>query len=133
MDTVGEACGWAVMAAAGAPPLAGNHYIGASVAKLPSMKPGLPSMGAAVPMAPKRAEAFYQSPEWRKLVTRRRLDKDYQQARARAKPGERLILDHKVERRDGGADLDPANTQWLTHSEHQAKTSRSKRARAGWS
>ncbi|WP_338643385.1 HNH endonuclease signature motif containing protein [Novosphingobium olei] len=99
--------------------------------KLPSMKPGLPTMGAAVPLPVKRADTFYQSNEWRRLVVRRRLDRDYQQARARAKPNERLILDHIVERKDGGADLDPKNTQWLTHSEHQAKTARSKRARSG--
>jgi 5-methylcytosine-specific restriction protein A len=41
---------------------------------------------------------------------RRKRDPDYAAAKARAKPGERLILDHKRERKDGGADLDPANT-----------------------
>ena len=56
---------------------------------------------------------------------------DWCAAKARAKPGERLVLDHIVERRDGGAGLDPANTQWLTYSEHQAKTEQSKRRRVG--
>ena len=51
-------------------------------------------------------------------------------AKARAKDGERLILDHVVERKDGGAPLDPANTQWLTFSELQAKTEREKRRRS---
>lgn len=81
--------------------------------------------------APKRADPFYLSKEWRALVERRKLDPDYAEAKARAKEGERLILDHKAERKDGGADLDPSNTEWLTHSEHQAKTPRAKRARAG--
>lgn len=65
------------------------------------------------------------------LVASRRRDPDYAAAKARAKVGERLILDHVRERKDGGADLDPANTQWLTHSEHQAKTARARAARAG--
>ena len=84
-----------------------------------------------VKVAPKVALPFYRSAEWRALVAGRKLDRDYHAARARAKPGERLILDHVREIRDGGARLDPANTQWLTFSEHQAKTERAKRARLG--
>lgn len=79
--------------------------------------------------APKTAEKFYLSKEWRALRAARMLDPDYFIVRARAN-GERLILDHVIERKDGGASLDPANTQWLTFSEHQAKTERAKRARA---
>jgi 5-methylcytosine-specific restriction protein A len=82
---------------------------------------------------PKTVDPFYLSDEWRKLRARRRLDPDYYAARRRAKAGERLILDHVHERRDGGADLDPRNTEWLTMSEHQAKTAtaRAKRALGG--
>jgi hypothetical protein len=83
-----------------------------------------------VQVAPKVAEGFYSSPAWRELVRDRRRDADYHLARQRARPGERLILDHKVERKDGGADLDPANTEWLTFSEHQAKTAKARAARA---
>lgn len=81
---------------------------------------------------PKTAERFYQSTEWRRLVARRKLDRDYFEALARAK-GERLILDHVRERKDGGADLDPKNTEWLTISEHAKKTAkaRARRAREG--
>jgi 5-methylcytosine-specific restriction protein A len=79
---------------------------------------------------PKRAEPFYQSAEWKRLVARRKLDRDYFAALARAKAGERVILDHVHERRDGGADLDPANTEWLTMSEHAAKTAKAKARRA---
>lgn len=78
---------------------------------------------------PDVAQGFYVSKEWRALRAKRMLDLDYFAARARAN-GERLILDHVVEIRDGGAPLDPANTQWLTHSEHQAKTAAAKLARA---
>lgn len=97
---------------------------------MPARVGALPPRVAALP---KTADRFYQSPEWRALVAARRKDRDYWAAKARAAPGERLILDHVVERRDGGADLDAANTQWLTFSEHQAKTAaaRATRARGG--
>ena len=88
------------------------------------------SMPAKVKAAPKSVEGFYSSAAWRDLVRDRKRDADYALARQRAKPGERLILDHKVERKDGGADLDPANTEWLTFSEHQAKTAKARAARA---
>lgn len=87
------------------------------------------AIGPAVVPLPKKAEGFYTSPAWRGLVARRKRDADYFAAVARAKPGERVILDHIVERRDGGADLDPSNTQWLTMGEHQAKTARERRRR----
>lgn len=79
----------------------------------------------------KKAAPFYQSPEWKALVAQRKRDPDHAAAKARAKPGEWLVLDHIVEIRDGGARLDPGNTQWLTHSEHQAKTALVKRRRSG--
>lgn len=97
------------------------------------LKEMAPRLGRARPRlapAPKVAERFYSSPEWLALRARRKLDSDWFAAKRRAKPGERLILDHIRERRDGGDDLDPANTQWLTMSEHQAKTARVKAGRA---
>jgi 5-methylcytosine-specific restriction enzyme A len=81
--------------------------------------------------APKMAAAFYQSAEWKALKAMRRRDPDYAMARKRCKPGEWLVLDHVIEIKDGGAPLDPANTQWLTNSEHQAKTALRKRQRSG--
>jgi 5-methylcytosine-specific restriction enzyme A len=89
-------------------------------------------MPSRVAPMPKRTDPFYQSREWLALIARRKRDPDYAAAKARGKHGERLVLDHVIERKDGGADLDPANTQWLTFSEHQAKTARSKAARIGW-
>lgn len=93
----------------------------------PSRITGVP---ARVVSAPKMVDEFYSSPAWRALVADRKLDPDYVQAKARTKRGERLILDHVDERRDGGADLDPANTQWLTFSEHQVKTAAARARRA---
>jgi 5-methylcytosine-specific restriction protein A len=98
--------------------------------KLAAMPKRLGGLPRRVQSAPKVAESFYQSRGWRELVDRRKADPDHAAAKARAKPGERLILDHKRERRDGGADLDPSNTEWLTNSEHQAKTAAARRRRA---
>jgi 5-methylcytosine-specific restriction protein A len=80
---------------------------------------------------PKTADPFYLSPEWRQLVARRKLEPDYFAALKRRKyPGERMILDHDREIKDGGALLDPANTVWRTMSEHQAKTAKRRAERA---
>lgn len=98
--------------------------------RLTNIKPQLGSLGPRLRPPPKIVEQFYSSPEWRALVARRKRDPDFHAALGRAKPGERVILDHIRERRDGGADLDPANTQWLTNSEHQAKTAKAKGRRA---
>jgi 5-methylcytosine-specific restriction protein A len=101
--------------------------------KLASMPKRVGGLPRRVQAAPKQAEPFYRTPEWKALAERRKLDPDYAAAKARAKPGERVILDHHDERKDGGADLDPANTKWLTMSEHAAKTAaaRARRARGG--
>lgn len=99
----------------------------ARLSRLPGRMAALP---ARVAPRPKLAEPFYQSAEWRALVKARTGDADWHAAKARARQGERLILDHKHERRDGGADLDPNNTEWLTFSEHQRKTAKAKQERA---
>jgi 5-methylcytosine-specific restriction protein A len=81
--------------------------------------------------APKSVEPFYSSAAWRRFVAARKLDRDYFAALARRRSrAERVILDHIVERKDGGADLDPTNTEWLTMSEHQAKTAKRRGQRA---
>lgn len=101
--------------------------------RLRQLAPRLASLAPRVRTLPREGDRFYQSREWRTLVAARKLDGDYFGALVRAKKdgSARVILDHRVERRDGGADLDPANTQWLTHAEHQAKTAKSARARVG--
>lgn len=103
------------------------------VSKLKASKPRLGGQAPLLRAAPKVAESFYLSPEWRAMRARRMKDGDYFGALVRAKKDRsngRVILDHTVERRDGGADLDPSNTKWLTFNEHQAKTAKAKAARA---
>jgi hypothetical protein len=101
------------------------------VARLRTLGARLERAPPRLKAAPKVVEPFYQSKAWKQLVARRRLDGDYFAAlRRRKDAGERLILDHVRERKDGGDDLDPSNTQWLTMSEHQAKTARERSARA---
>lgn len=107
-----------------------HHREARDVGRLKALPERLAAAAPRLRFAAKAAEPFYQSPAWRALVADRRRDPDYRAAKARARRGERLILDHKVERKDGGADLDPANTEWLTHSEHQAKTAAARRRRA---
>jgi hypothetical protein len=74
-------------------------------------------------------DPFYLSSEWRAFRQRCRLDSDYYAALRRAEPGEKLILDHVDERRDGGDDF--GLTEWLTMSEHNAKTAEARARRAG--
>lgn len=81
---------------------------------------------------PKTADPFYQSAAW--------------EAAKRAKRAlgnvwcvvcgstRRLVLDHRIERKDGGADLPPLDElDWLCHVCHQRKTAdaRARRARGG--
>ena len=102
------------------------------VSRLKTARPRLGALAPKVRAAPKVAEDFYGSPGWLALKAQRKRDGDYFAALARAKAdgSRRVILDHVVERKDGGADLDPANTKWLTFREHQVKTAQTKAQRA---
>ncbi|WP_188260713.1 HNH endonuclease signature motif containing protein [Azospirillum tabaci] len=71
---------------------------------------------AALP--PKEADRFYLSIEWRKLVaslirTRGRRCERCGKTHEDDGGSVKLIGDHKVERKDGGAELDPANIELL--------------------
>ena len=94
----------------------------ARLMQAPSRLGGAP---ARIQQAPKVAMQFYSSPEWKGLRSDRMKDADYREAKRRANGG-RVILDHIDEIKDGGAPLDPKNTQWLTMAEHAAKTERAK-------
>jgi hypothetical protein len=100
------------------------------VARLKALPSRLSTQAPRLKLPPKSAEPFYRSAEWRRLVARRKLDADYFAALRRAKRGERLILDHVHEIKDGGALLDPLNTEWLTISEHNRKTAKKRGERA---
>jgi 5-methylcytosine-specific restriction protein A len=80
---------------------------------------------------PKVAEGFYQSREWRQLVAR--IKRERGNWCERCGSTNRVIGDHIVERKDGGADLDQSNVELLCAKHHAAKTAaaRARRARGG--
>lgn len=77
---------------------------------------------------PKRAEPFYQSPQWRDLVRDVKRERGAWCQRCGSK--HRVIADHVVERKDGGADLDPANIELLCQACHNSKTAAARARRA---
>ncbi|WP_298618749.1 AAA family ATPase [uncultured Zoogloea sp.] len=72
---------------------------------------------------------FYQSPEWRGLVTRIKRERGARCQRCGS--GHRVIADHVIELRDGGAPLDASNIELLCQACHNAKTADARAARAG--
>lgn len=96
--------------------------------KLTALKPRLGGLVGKVRVAPKVAEGFYQSPEWRSLVARIKRERGAWCERCGS--SERVIADHIVERKDGGADLDPANIELLCAKHHAAKTAQARARRA---
>ena len=77
---------------------------------------------------PKVALAFYQSKEWRALVARIKRERGcYCQ---RCGSTHRVIGDHIVELRDGGAPLDPSNIELLCQEHHNGKTAEARSRRA---
>ena len=95
---------------------------------------------------PKTADPFYLSSAWRELVaglirTRGRRCEECGKTLEADGTSARLIGDHVVERRDGGADLDPGNVRLLCSRAggngrgqgncHAAKTAQARRQR--WS
>ncbi|OCJ37778.1 HNH endonuclease signature motif containing protein [Agrobacterium tumefaciens] len=77
---------------------------------------------------PKKAESFYQSSEWRSLMSLLKRTRGNKCQRCGAAG---LILgDHIHERKDGGAELDPANVELLCLPCHNTKTAKAKAARA---
>ena len=89
------------------------------------------SLRARIGKPPKKADAVLLSPAWKALHDKRMKDPDY--ALGCAWPGceshDNLRLDHVTERRDGGAELDGANTQWLCNRHNIAKAVMAKRKR----
>jgi len=85
-------------------------------------------IGARLKLPPKIAESFYNSKEWRQLVAsikRRRGNWCH-----RCGSTHRVIGDHIIERRDGGAELDESNVELLCQRCHQRKTADARRKRA---
>jgi len=88
------------------------------------------AMPAKLALAPKVADPFYQSKEWRALVARIKRERGAWCERCGS--SNRVIADHIRERKDGGADLDANNIELLCAPHHAAKTAeaRARRARA---
>lgn len=99
--------------------------------KLTFLPPVLQGLPPVLRPLPKQADKFYLSPEWRALVGRLRRERGAWCERCGST--HRLIGDHKVELRDGGAPLDPANVELLCQACHNRKTAeaRARRARSG--
>ena len=75
----------------------------------------------------KRAEQFYQSKEWMGLM--RAIKRERGCACERCGAGGRIIGDHIVERKDGGAPLDRDNVMLMCPPCHGRKTAKAKAAR----
>lgn len=91
-------------------------------------------LAARVKALPKAAEGFYLSAEWRAY---RAGHKAWTIARqgglwcCKCGGTNRLILDHRVERRDGGADFPPYDqADWYCTGCHNSKTVAAKAQRA---
>ncbi|MAE92984.1 MAG: HNH endonuclease [Pelagibaca sp.] len=97
--------------------------------RLKGLGPRLASVRGRVRALPKVAEAFYQSKEWRDLVRRIKAERGNWCERCGSK--HRVIGDHKVERKDGGAELDPANIELLCQACHNRKTALARAKRVG--
>jgi 5-methylcytosine-specific restriction enzyme A len=106
-------------------------FSGSKMGKLKAIGSRLGALPAKVKAAPKVAEGFYQSGAWRELV------KDIKRVRGNrcervgcTTPTNRVIADHIVERKDGGADLDAGNIELLCAGHHAQKTAKARAARA---
>jgi 5-methylcytosine-specific restriction protein A len=98
------------------------------LAKLSALKPQLLPPRPQLTTPPKIAENFYASREWRDLVASMKRERGNRCARCGASG--RIIGDHIVERRDGGAELDRNNIELLCMPHHAAKTAAARKARA---
>ena len=93
-----------------------------------------PSGAVKLRPSAKKVDSFYTSPEWRALMdsiirARGRRCEDVEHDTATPRTGVRIFGDHIVERRDGGAPLDPANVLLRCGSCHTRKTAEMRRHR----
>lgn len=97
------------------------------MARLTCLKPSLGALPSRLPPPAKTADPFYTSPAWRELSAQ-----SIAEAGRCAECGSthKLIADHKVEIKDGGAALDPGNIQVLCTPCHNTKTALARRMRA---
>lgn len=98
--------------------------------RLTQMPGRLAPLAPRVRALPKRAERFYTSAEW-KALRRAKLAEGPAFCKTCGKGGPGLILDHRDERKDGGADLPSlAGLDWYCTAHHNAKTAKARAERA---
>lgn len=98
------------------------------MAKLKAMPPRVAGLGPRLAALPKMAESFYLSPEWKALLAR--IKRQRGNWCERCGSNKRVIGDHIVERKDGGADLDESNVELLCAACHNRKTAQARARRA---
>lgn len=98
--------------------------------RLSALPSPLTPLRGKVARMPKQAEPFYASAEWKAARAAMLAKGPAVCAHVDERCSGRMMLDHKVERKDGGADFSPSNLQWLCHVHHQLKTAKAKAARA---
>lgn len=99
--------------------------------RLTMLRPRVATLDTSIAAPPpKTADSHYGTPEhkaWvRQVITRAG---GHCQGQGCTRSGVRLFADHIVEKRDGGALLDPANGQALCGSCHTRKTNRERARR----
>jgi 5-methylcytosine-specific restriction endonuclease McrA len=85
----------------------------------------LPTRGRFIP---KVAESFYQSKAWRQLIVS--IKRERGNFCQECGSSHRVIGDHIIERKDGGADLDRQNIKLLCQPCHNTKTANARAARS---
>ncbi|WP_074882062.1 HNH endonuclease [Pseudovibrio axinellae] len=99
---------------------------------LKSISPRLASLKPTLRKAPKAVDPFYLTREWKALASYIKQLRGYvceACGKDFSKQKHKLIADHIVERKDGGADLDLGNVQCLCTWCHNRKTAKARRNR----
>lgn len=90
----------------------------------------LKTAGSTLRVPAKKAENFYQSKEWKAAAAKCRARSGYRCCKCGAHRSQgRQIVDHIIERKDGGADFEQSNLQLLCLPCHNTKTAKAKTAR----
>ena len=107
-------------------------FLRLGMGKLTNLKPRVGALPDRVKLAPKVPDPFYLSKEWKNLCAILARVRPKTCARQGCESRVR-IWNHIVERRDGGAALDPDNIEGLCFRHHQQHTAaaRAKRAQRG--
>ncbi len=99
---------------------------------LKSITPRLNTLSSTLRRAPKAVDPFYLTAEWKALARYIKQLRGYaceMCGKDFSKQRHKLIADHIIERKDGGADLDPGNLQCLCAGCHNRKTAQARRNR----